>query len=193
NKHRNFKNLPKTCAKRHHAWECAKDYHSDGSLSSCVLGNAAILQYVKSISGDTLSDAAQFDLPMSPTYTAKIVTVNGITYTIGTVLYATNDYLSDDKPKYLYVWSFEKKHALLHPDRFSSSSTPLTTPQTSRTVTSQIANASGDYSPGSKAATLPSTTITQNQTLFTQETSFFPSQLAYLLSQVTTPRLVIPK
>ncbi|CAF0968181.1 unnamed protein product [Didymodactylos carnosus] len=87
----------------------------------------------------------------------------------------------------------KKTHALLHPDRLSSSSTPLTTPQTSRTVTSQIANAIGAYSPGSNAATSPSTTITQNQMLFTQETSFSPSQLAYLLSQVTTPRRVISK
>ncbi|CAF1649170.1 unnamed protein product, partial [Didymodactylos carnosus] len=77
NKHRNFKNLPKTCAKRRQAWECSKDYNSDGSLSSCVLKNVTILQYVKPISGDTISDAAQFDLPMSPTHTAKIVKING--------------------------------------------------------------------------------------------------------------------
>ncbi|CAF1136183.1 unnamed protein product [Didymodactylos carnosus] len=103
NKHRNFKNLPKTCAKHHQAWECTKDYNSDGSLLSCVLGNATILQYVKPVSGDTLSDGAQFDLPMSPTHTAKIVKINGTNYAIGTVLYATNDYLSDDKPKFVQI------------------------------------------------------------------------------------------
>ncbi|CAF1517794.1 unnamed protein product, partial [Didymodactylos carnosus] len=56
NKHRNFKNLTKTCSKRHQVWQCCVDYNADGRLSRSVLKNDTHLHCVSPLSDELLKD-----------------------------------------------------------------------------------------------------------------------------------------
>ncbi|CAF1558182.1 unnamed protein product, partial [Didymodactylos carnosus] len=102
NKHRNFKNLPKTCTKRHQVWQCVTDYNADGSSSSNILKNKTILHRVSPLSQDLKTNVESWELPFTPTHLAEIIKINGTSYSIGTILCTSNTYLSD-KPEFAEI------------------------------------------------------------------------------------------
>ncbi|CAF0851657.1 unnamed protein product, partial [Didymodactylos carnosus] len=94
NKHRNFKNLTKTCSKRHQVWQCCVDYNADGKLSRSVLKNDTHLHYVSPLSDELRANIDAWNLPPETTHTAKTCKINGICYSIGTVLCTSSQYLT---------------------------------------------------------------------------------------------------
>ncbi|CAF1127806.1 unnamed protein product [Didymodactylos carnosus] len=101
-KHRCFKNLPFTCAKRHQTWEFSKDYNADGTLSTNIFKHNLMLHYVTTIPDELILDIEQLQLSSPPTNIAQIAKIDSISYTVGTILCVSSVYLLF-KPQFVHI------------------------------------------------------------------------------------------
>ncbi|CAF1291738.1 unnamed protein product, partial [Didymodactylos carnosus] len=97
-----FKNAPLTLTKRLQAWESVKDYNSDGTLPTNIFKHETVLHHVETLTDDLRINVDKWTLPAMPTHTATRIKYNSISYSVGTVICASQNYL-EENPIFLQI------------------------------------------------------------------------------------------